>query len=68
MSYFLPPAGGGFTVGGAVAGAIMNEILRNDMMVYLRYYKKSELCKGYHHYILPSQQSAELAQLLPVEE
>ena len=49
MSYLLPPAGGGFggfTVGGAVAGAIMNEILRNDMMVYLRYYKKSELCMG----------------------
>ena len=68
MSYLLPPAGGGFggfTVGGAVAGAIMNEILINDMMVY---YKKSELCMGYHHYIVPSQQSAELAQLLPVEE
>ena len=25
-------------VGGAVAGAIMNEILRNDMMVYLQYF------------------------------
>ena len=34
MSYFLPPAGGGFTVGGAVAGAIINEILRNDMMIF----------------------------------
>ena len=38
MSYFLPPAGGGFTVGGAVAGAIINEILRNDMMILLQYF------------------------------
>ena len=27
LSQFLPPAGGGFTVGGTVAGAIMNKIL-----------------------------------------
>ena len=41
MSYLLPPAGGGFggfTVGGAVAGAIINEILRNDMMIFLQYF------------------------------
>ena len=38
MSYLLPPAGGGFTVGGAVAGAIINEILRNDMMILLQYF------------------------------